>query len=449
MATIAASVGYACSRRLSVQTPATDHSDVPVSEQEQVEKSMEENSTDANSNNSARRNSLKRKQMHDHDENNNDLDYPHNLLSLYPNKRNRTPPISDRDEERRQDVSADPASQQNLDFAVLSPESNAVDTVNMAAARETPDSPETSPRTEEATTEASPEPTTVSTADRAALDAVEDAPTVALKSESQSAKPVLPQPKPRRSPIKSSGGFASYSGTASPFKSSKAGSSTTPIWSRKTTSSTDRATIDRPLAVSRATEVPRECTVPHLTGEEDEEVASDIKGVRLYIKRGQKDFTTGMLGHVKLLSNKTSENQRLLLRRDPLWQVTMNVRLTPAVKCIFDEEDLSLRVILAETVEREDVPVEQWAHEVVVYALKLLSPSTTLLAHVNLTMKFSTIVTVFAAAFIAVAGAAPVKDTNARRMAAGLPPLPPVRRGSGTNVAARGHPSDIPRAFNA
>lgn len=64
-------------------------------------------------------------------------------------------------------------------------------------------------------------------------------------------------------------------------------------------------------------------------------------------------------------------------------------------------------------------------------------------------MKFSAIVTVFAAAFIAVAGAAPVKDTNARRMAAGLPPLPPVRRGSGTNVAARGHPSDIPRAFDA
>lgn len=370
MATIAASVGYACSRRLSVQTPITNRNDVLVSEQEQVEKGMEENSTDANSNDTIRRNSLKRKQMHDHDENNNDVDYPHNLLSIYPNKRNRTPPISDEDEERRRDVSAN--SQKNLDFAVLSPESTVVDTVNQDAARETPDSPETS-RTEETTTEASPGPTTVSTDDRAALDAVEVAPTVALKTESQSSqstKPVLPQPKPRRSPIKSSGGFASYSGAASPFKSIRAGSSTTPIWSHKNTSSTDPTTIDRPLAVPRATEVPRECAVPHLTGEEDEEVASDIKGVRLYIKRGEKDFTSGMLGHVKLLSNKTSENQRLLLRRDPLWQVTMNVRLTPAVKCIFDEEDLSLRVILAETVEREDVPVEQWAHEVVVYALK-------------------------------------------------------------------------------
>ncbi|KAG7443990.1 uncharacterized protein BT62DRAFT_1008677 [Guyanagaster necrorhizus] len=62
-------------------------------------------------------------------------------------------------------------------------------------------------------------------------------------------------------------------------------------------------------------------------------------------------------------------------------------------------------------------------------------------------MKFSAIVAVFAVAFIAVAGAAPVKDTNARRMAAGLTPLPPVRRGSDTNVAARQRPSFIPRAF--
>ncbi|THU97675.1 hypothetical protein K435DRAFT_56104 [Dendrothele bispora CBS 962.96] len=42
-----------------------------------------------------RRRSLKRKQMHDHDENNNDLEYPYNLTAIYPNKR-RTPP---RDEE--------------------------------------------------------------------------------------------------------------------------------------------------------------------------------------------------------------------------------------------------------------------------------------------------------------------------------------------------------------
>ncbi|KAK0202339.1 hypothetical protein DFS33DRAFT_886513 [Desarmillaria ectypa] len=376
MATIAASVGYACSRRLSVQyvilsmqqatahevhrTPITDRNDVPGSEQ--VENSVEENPTDANSNDSARRISLKRKQMHDHDENNNDLEYPHNLLSIYPNKRNRTPPISDADDERCQGVSVDLDTEQDLD-------STPVDIMNKDTAREASDRPEASPRTEEAATaETSPGLTEASTTDRVALDAVESTPTVALKTEAT--KLVLPQPKPRRSPIISSGGFASYSGTASPFKTIKAGSSTTPIWSHKDVSSTThRATIDRPLAPPTI-EAPRESTVPHLTGEEDEEVANDIKGVRLYIKRGERDFTSGMLGHVKLLSNKTSQSQRLLLRRDPLWQVTMNVRLTPAVKCIFDEEDLSLRVILAETIEWEDVPVEQWAHEVVVYALK-------------------------------------------------------------------------------
>ncbi|KAK0452713.1 uncharacterized protein EV420DRAFT_679902 [Desarmillaria tabescens] len=363
MATIAASVGYACTRRFSVQTPIMDRDSVPDSGQ--VEKSVEETPTDANSDDSARRTSLKRKQMHDHDENNNDLEYPHNLSAIYPNKRNRTPPISDADDEPGQGVSVDPDNQ-HLGMA-----STAVDTLNKDTAPEASDNPKESPRIEEATTtETSPGPTEVLTTDKAPLDVVEDTPTVALKTEAT--KPVLPQPKPkpRCSPIKSSGGFASYSGTASPFKTIKAGSSTTtPVWSHKNVSSTtDRVTIDRPLAAP--TEAPRESTVPHLTGEEDEEVATDIKGVRLYIKRGERDFTSGMLGHVKLLSNKTSQNQRLLLRRDPLWQVTMNVRLTPAVKCIFDEEDLSLRVILAEAIEREDVPVEQWTREVVVYALK-------------------------------------------------------------------------------
>lgn len=367
MATIAASVGYACSRRLSVQTPTTDRNDVPDSEQ--GEESVEESPADANSNDSARRISLKRKQMHDHDENNNDLEYPHNLSSIYPNKRNRTPPISDEDDERDERVSVDPDVSQQ-DRAPVA-EFAAVDTTNKDTAQEAANSLEAPLFTEEAaaTTKASSGPTKLS--DRASLDAVEDAPAVALKAEAT--KPVIPRPmlsKPRRSPIKSTGGgFASYSGTVSPFKTIKAGSSTTSIWSHKNVNSTtDRATIDRPLGPP--TEAPRESTVPHLTGEEDEEVASDIKGVRLYIKRGERDFTSGMLGHVKLLSNKTSQNQRLLLRRDPLWQVTMNVRLTPAVKCIFDEEDSSLRVILAETIEREDVPVEQWAREVVVYALK-------------------------------------------------------------------------------
>ncbi|KZP29782.1 hypothetical protein FIBSPDRAFT_946656 [Athelia psychrophila] len=54
-------------------------------------------------------------------------------------------------------------------------------------------------------------------------------------------------------------------------------------------------------------------------------------------------------------------------------------------------------------------------------------------------MQFFTAITVLAAA-IATVGAAAV-ETNAQRMARGLPPKSPVRRGSPTLMAARGHPS--------
>jgi len=48
-----------------------------------------------------------------------------------------------------------------------------------------------------------------------------------------------------------------------------------------------------------------------VTGEEDENVESELKGVKMYMKRGSKDFTDGFMGHIKLLSSKTSEDQRL------------------------------------------------------------------------------------------------------------------------------------------
>lgn len=47
------------------------------------------------------------------------------------------------------------------------------------------------------------------------------------------------------------------------------------------------------------------------TGEEDEDVECELKGVKLYIKRGVHDFSDGMLGHVKLLANKTTLDERL------------------------------------------------------------------------------------------------------------------------------------------
>ena len=48
-----------------------------------------------------------------------------------------------------------------------------------------------------------------------------------------------------------------------------------------------------------------------LTGEENEDLEQEIKGVKLFVKRGDKPFSDGMPGHLKLLSDKTTLDQRL------------------------------------------------------------------------------------------------------------------------------------------
>ncbi len=48
-----------------------------------------------------------------------------------------------------------------------------------------------------------------------------------------------------------------------------------------------------------------------VTGEEDEEVKAELKGVKLFIKRGGTEFSSGMLGHVKLLSHNNTHEDRL------------------------------------------------------------------------------------------------------------------------------------------
>lgn len=48
-----------------------------------------------------------------------------------------------------------------------------------------------------------------------------------------------------------------------------------------------------------------------ITGEENEVVELELKGVKLYIKRGKKPFSDGMHGHLKLLSDKTTLGERL------------------------------------------------------------------------------------------------------------------------------------------
>jgi hypothetical protein len=60
-----------------------------------------------------------------------------------------------------------------------------------------------------------------------------------------------------------------------------------------------------------------------------------------------------------------------VFRREPLWQVSMNVRLHPLVRCSFDKEAHVLRLILREPIEKADVPAEQWPQELVIYVLKV------------------------------------------------------------------------------
>jgi hypothetical protein len=57
----------------------------------------------------------------------------------------------------------------------------------------------------------------------------------------------------------------------------------------------------------------------------------------------------------------------LVFRREPLWQPMLNVRLTPALRCAYDAEELVLRVLHLECAEGGA------AHEPVLYALKVRS----------------------------------------------------------------------------
>jgi len=61
-------------------------------------------------------------------------------------------------------------------------------------------------------------------------------------------------------------------------------------------------------------------------------------------------------------------------------------------------------------------------------------------------MKFATVTAVLAAAVASVSAAA--HETNAHRMARGLPPLPPMRRGTPVAAAKRNQPSGISGSCN-
>ncbi|EGN97038.1 hypothetical protein SERLA73DRAFT_185331, partial [Serpula lacrymans var. lacrymans S7.3] len=105
------------------------------------------------------------------------------------------------------------------------------------------------------------------------------------------------------------------------------------------------------------------------TGEEDETIQSELKGVKLFIKRGSKEFTDGIYGHIKILAHTKHQTDRLLFRREPLGQVSANIKIRPAVHCAFDAEENILRVIHKELVEPENKGETQ-KEVIVIYALK-------------------------------------------------------------------------------
>ncbi|KAG7086159.1 hypothetical protein E1B28_002120 [Marasmius oreades] len=395
MASFAATVGYVCSKRIvggssdSLSSNSIDIESVPIGSGNVIkENAASELLENARQSKDAlrldadqvfpqvcetKRSSLKRKATHD-EEYLNSLGYPYNLAAIYPNKRSRTPTrereneiplcspipvkLEDNIAPNRQSVSAEPIERLTEEStAASSPIVTAVAECSAAPGGESSENaPDlTSPSTSETTRE-----------NGKTLSSI----------EVPSSKPTFPQGPPptvHQKPAMSftspsSGGFASFA-RSSTFKSmnmninSTAGPPDRPVWA---SCSTKEAT-PLGLLVDTVTPAPLEASTKpktqhptpdytHVTGEENEAILSEARGVKLFIKRGSKEFSDSIFGHVKLLSS--GDKTRLVFRREPLRQVTMNTWLSsPSVRCTRDEENV-LRVIGLE------------GSEIVVYALK-------------------------------------------------------------------------------
>ncbi|CAA7265213.1 unnamed protein product [Cyclocybe aegerita] len=460
IATFAATVGYACTRKMSgslsgpaAQIVREELAREAVS-QEKVSNLQDAIETQTNADSEmtsiqapstledtpiipifpapTRKGSLKRKIPHDgFDEPEKDVDklgYPYNLFNIYPNKRSRTPTA----ESEATTPALTPAT--TLD-SITSQESSAADVqipmisrdpepIIATPAPEPPRTPSPAPEPEQAAPPRLPSPSPVAAPAPAA--APELAPTRAHTPEPVAALPVTPAPAPpanpfaafaSRSPLPSTpkpkpkpftststGGFAAFAGSASSFASVKNPNTLTQslsqsrtlggkpgrsIWSSspgdlKTHQNDDEAAEDlvkdeknkkeesHALEEAKGLVSPPSTKYTHVTGEEDEDVELELKGVRLFTKRGSKPFAEGVAGHIKLLSDRKTSEQRLLFRREPLWKVSMNVRVQPTVRCTYVPEENVVRIILKETVdspsgETKDGETKQ---ELVIYALK-------------------------------------------------------------------------------
>ncbi|KDQ26398.1 hypothetical protein PLEOSDRAFT_1113056 [Pleurotus ostreatus PC15] len=409
-ATVAATMGYACSRRYAHNSTSPTLGALPEQlgdrpdDKTQIASPSNEKVIDQNetllhepeavvpSTALSRRSSLKRKRPNDDDDDDySNAVYPLNLLSIYPPaKRSRTPPSDIDDSDTIISAAAAPETPARTDVEE-GPKVEAVglpgclyENATLHALKLPPvdELPSLTASQSESSDEGSEGPSTPP-----------DVPLVLPLSQKKSpldlASPTPPAtpPPPKRSATFggtfSNGGFAAFAGSSSPFSSQSFSSPSPergikPAWCIPSGS---KSIFDAPnepssnalgveeVAIAPA-EVRSDSPQTHITGEEDEEAQLELKNIKLFVKRGKKNFSNGMIGGIKLLSNKSTNSERLLFRREPLWKVSMNVRVNTSVRCTFDAEEHVLRIVLAETVESPEIPAEQWPREIVVYALK-------------------------------------------------------------------------------
>ncbi|KIM39610.1 hypothetical protein M413DRAFT_447085 [Hebeloma cylindrosporum] len=440
IATFAATVGYACSRRLSTSLSEPNAAvlrQALMNEQESLsaQKATTQPSADdilldeepapvytpVNSGTEIhrrspppttslliRRDSLKRKVPHDgfDEPSKEELGYPHNLANIYPNKRSRTPTQSvSTSQNVTPAASLDSIISQTTDVDVDIPlVSEDPQPLVETPAPEPPRSP--SPVPEQATPR-EPSPTPVLSPASPPPPAVSapqpEYPRPATPpAESPVPPPTTPKPATPK-PSSTPSGFAAFAGSSSPFAAlskpkPRGFKSSGSIWSSTADLTTHKnedaetsntfSDIFNPLAVRTAPDDKEEGNhaikeakataahptekYTHITGEEEEEVELEQKGVKLYVKRGDRPFGDGMLGHVKLLSKRTTGEERILFRRDPLWKVSMNVRVQPTVRCTYVPEENVVRLILKENVETPSSGSSEGETklELVIYAIK-------------------------------------------------------------------------------
>lgn len=187
--------------------------------------------------------------------------------------------------------------------------------------------------------------------------------------------------KPIASPF-ATRGFADFAGNKSPFSAFKTSQTVPqkanrPVWlsgnddtpnMTGSPNASEEVEEEHALTQAKSTAKPVENRV---TGEENEDVKMELKGVKLYVKREDKPFAEGMVGHCKLLKDRITLEERLLFRREPLWKISMNARVNPSLRCSFDPTENVLRVVTQEPkTGGSTTSTEQKSLEIVIYAMK-------------------------------------------------------------------------------